>query len=189
MNTPNKLTVLRILLIPVFVCLLLLENLPNHYLYAWVVFIGASITDAFDGHLARKNDLITDFGKFLDPLADKMLTTSAFICFIDLRLASSLAVLIIIFREFLVTSVRLIASTNGIVIAANIWGKIKTIAQMVVIPLILLLKQLEEMKIGFVLNLNINFWSQILIWGIAWITVLSGITYVWANKDIILKSK
>lgn len=200
MNTPNKLTVLRICLIPVFVALLLWERLENHYIYAWVVFIVAAVTDAIDGHLARKNNLVTDFGKFLDPLADKMLVTSALIVFIDLNLAPSLAVLIIIFREFLVTSLRLIASANQVVIAANIWGKIKTVAQMVAIPLILLLKQLEDMHIivspggsmvppSAILTLNVNYVSNVLIWILAVITVMSGATYVWQNRKILLDSK
>lgn len=191
MNTPNKLTILRILLIPVFVILLYMDFQYN-YLCAFIVFVGASFTDALDGYLARKHNQITDFGKFLDPLADKMLTTAAFMCYIDLGLASSIAVLIIIFREFLVTSLRLVASGSGIVIAANIWGKIKTIAQMVLIPFILLMAQASYGEQYWTLNtvtIDVFQISNIIIWVLAGITVLSGITYLWQNREVFLNSK
>ena len=182
MNTPNKLTVLRIFMIPVFVFFLFSTNMENNFLYANIVFILASLTDALDGYIARKHNLITDFGKFLDPLADKLLVMAGFISFIELGLSSSIVVLIIISRELLVTSLRLVASGSGIVIAANIWGKIKTIAQMVVIMFVLTLKYLEQINL---VDMDINTISQNLMWAVAVITVVSGITYLWDNRKCI----
>lgn len=187
MNTPNKLTLLRICLIPIFV-LFLYWDIQHHYLYAFLVFVLASLTDALDGYLARKYNQITDFGKFLDPLADKMLTTSAFVCFIDLGFASSTSVLIILFREFLVTSLRLVAAGGGVVIAANIWGKLKTVLQMVAIPLILLMAQ-GVGAAGAVLGFSIFWWSGVFMWFITGVTVLSGASYLWQNRQVILQSK
>ena len=109
MNTPNKLTVLRVLLVPLFLVFLLVGQIPAHYLLALIVFVVASATDSLDGHLARKNDQVTTFGKFLDPLADKILVLSAMISFIEIGLCGSLVVVIMIAREFMVTSLRLVA--------------------------------------------------------------------------------
>lgn len=120
MNTPNKLTVLRVLLVPLFLAFLLVGRIPAHYLLALIVFIAASVTDSLDGYLARKNSQVTTFGKFLDPLADKILVLSAMISFIELGLCGSLVVVIMIAREFMVTSLRLVAvSGDGTVIAAR----------------------------------------------------------------------
>ena len=133
MNLPNKLTVLRIILTPIFLACLLIP-FPHHMLVAAIIFIGASITDAIDGNYARKHNLVTDFGKFLDPLADKMLTTTALLGFIALGIGNGVVIIafIVLFREFLISSLRLTAvSSGGTVIAANIWGKLKTITQMV----------------------------------------------------------
>ena len=138
MNTPNKLTLFRIFLIPFFVFFLLMQNLPHRFLFALIIFCIAAITDHFDGELARRSGQITDFGKFLDPLADKMLVMSAFISFVQLGVVGALPVIIILMREFTVTSVRLVAMGSGKVISANIWGKIKTVSQIVAIIIILL---------------------------------------------------
>lgn len=140
MNLPNKLTVLRVLLVPVFVFLLLWENGADYRfrMAALAVFIFASLTDLADGKIARKYNLITDFGKFMDPLADKLLVCSALICLIELGAMPAWMVVIIIGREFIISGFRLVASDNGIVIAASYWGKWKTTFQMFAVILMML---------------------------------------------------
>lgn len=182
MNTPNKLTLLRVFMVPFFVFFLLNNNLDNNYLYANIVFILASSTDFLDGYLARKHNLITNFGKFLDPLADKVLVAAALICFIELNLASSIAVLIIITREFIVSGIRLVAASENRVISANIWGKIKTVFQMVAIILILILVQLKSYG---VINFDVSTFSVGITYVLAIITFISGYTYVVNNLDCI----
>jgi CDP-diacylglycerol--glycerol-3-phosphate 3-phosphatidyltransferase len=145
MNLPNKLTVLRIVLVPFFVAVLLIPRIPHHYLWAAILFSGAALTDHYDGKLARRNNQITNFGKFLDPLADKILVVSALVCFVDLRLAASWCVILIIAREFMVTSIRLVAVDSGVVIAANNWGKTKTVSQILAIVAILVFQYAEEL--------------------------------------------
>ncbi|MEG1994555.1 MAG: CDP-diacylglycerol--glycerol-3-phosphate 3-phosphatidyltransferase, partial [Oscillospiraceae bacterium] len=140
MNLPNKLTVLRICLIPLFLFFLYCNFIPHNFLIALVVFGAASFTDMLDGKIARKHNLVTDFGKFMDPLADKLLVISAMIAFVGLNLASSIVVIIILAREFLVTSLRLVAANSGVVIAADKWGKYKTVSQMMWVSYIMLSK-------------------------------------------------
>lgn len=125
MNTPNKLTIARMIIVPFLVIFLLTGwgGEANRYI-SLTLFVVASVTDWFDGYLARKNNLVTNFGKFMDPLADKLLVCSAMICMIDLKRLSAWFVIIIIAREFIISGFRLIAAENGIVIAANYWGKI-----------------------------------------------------------------
>ena len=135
MNLPNKLTLLRIVMIPVFVVLLLWGPKPVCNYVAALVFIAASLTDTADGYIARKYNLITTFGKFMDPLADKLLVCSAMICLVDLGRIESWIVIIIIAREFIISGFRLIAVEKGTVIAANYWGKFKTVTQMVMVIL------------------------------------------------------
>lgn len=186
MNLPNKLTVLRILLVPFFVLFLLVNSIPYNYLWALIVFAVASITDCLDGYIARKYNLITNFGKFLDPLADKVLVLAAMIAFIELGLSSSVVVIVVIAREFLVTSLRLVAASDGTVIAASIYGKIKTITQMIAIVGILLLKTVEQ----FVsLSIDIDLISNVLMWITAVIAVISGIDYLWKNRHCINTTK
>ncbi len=148
MNLPNKLTLIRIILVPFFVAVLLIPGVPHRYLLAGVLFGIASLTDHFDGKLARKNNQVTTFGKFLDPLADKILVISALVCFIQLGLAETWCVILIIAREFMVTSIRLVAVDSGKVIAANNWGKTKTVSQIIAIVVILLLQYIQEL-VGF----------------------------------------
>ena len=143
MNLPNKLTLLRVALVPVFLLFMYLEFLP-HLWIALLVFILASITDAVDGHLARKNNQITTFGKFLDPLADKILVCAALICFIEKSYVSALPVIIIIAREFMVSGLRLVTAGKGIVVAAGFMGKLKTVFQMIAIIFILFYHGLDE---------------------------------------------
>ncbi|MGI5958295.1 MAG: CDP-diacylglycerol--glycerol-3-phosphate 3-phosphatidyltransferase [Massiliimalia sp.] len=186
MNLPNKLTVLRIIMVPFFVLFLLVDGIPYHYLWALLVFAAASITDCLDGKIARKYNLITNFGKFLDPLADKVLVLAAMIGFIELGLSSSVVVIIVIAREFLVTSLRLVAASDGTVIAASIYGKVKTVSQMVSIVGILLLESINQfVTIGF----DIALLSNILMWITAVITVISGVDYLLKNKSCINTTK
>ena len=139
MNLPNKLTILRIIMIPFFVLFMLLDGGANQtYRYiAAVIFIVASFTDLLDGKIARKYNLVTNFGKFMDPLADKLLVCSGLICFVGLGALPAWFVIIIISREFIISGFRLVASDNGVVIAASYWGKFKTVSQMIMSVLLI----------------------------------------------------
>lgn len=139
-NLPNRLTVLRMLLVPIFVLVLLLSNNTNNSIFRFIpllIFVVASFTDFLDGYIARKYNLISDFGKFMDPLADKLLVCSALICFVELKILPSWVVILIISREFVISGFRMIAASKGITIAANMWGKFKTTTQMILVILIL----------------------------------------------------
>ncbi len=189
LNTPNKLTLLRVVLVPVFLAFLMINNISYNYIYALIVFSVASLTDLLDGYLARKNNQVTTFGKFLDPLADKVLVISAMICFIELGFASSVAVVIIIAREFMVTSIRLVAlSSDGKVISASILGKIKTIISMVAVIGTLALCALGQI---FTLPawIDIPVIANVFMWIAALITVISGLEYLFANKGSINTTK
>ena len=153
MNTPNKLTIARMIIVPFLVIFLLTGwgGEANRYI-SLTLFVVASVTDWFDGYLARKNNLVTNFGKFMDPLADKLLVCSAMICMIDLKRLPAWFVIIIIAREFIISGFRLIAAENGIVIAANYWGKFKTASQMIMIILLISLLYLNRFLSGFPLH-------------------------------------
>ena len=175
MNTPNKLTIARMIIVPFLVIFLLTGwgGEANRYI-SLTLFVVASVTDWFDGYLARKNNLVTNFGKFMDPLADKLLVCSAMICMIDLKRLSAWFVIIIIAREFIISVFRLIAAENGIVIAANYWGKFKTASQMIMI--ILLILHFDGI---FVIL------EQIFIWLSLALTIISLITYIWQNRTVL----
>ncbi|HAG69054.1 MAG TPA: CDP-diacylglycerol--glycerol-3-phosphate 3-phosphatidyltransferase [Lachnospiraceae bacterium] len=179
MNLPNKLTVVRVILIPFFVFFLLLRGGRGTDLAALFIFVIASLTDWFDGRIARKYGLITDFGKFMDPLADKLLVCSALICFVELGRLPAWIVVIIISREFIISGFRLIAADNGVVIAAGIWGKFKTVSQMVMI--IMLLADTDRLLNKTLVNTVI---------GIAVVlTVVSLIDYLYKNRDVMKEQK
>jgi len=178
MNLPNKLTILRIALVPFFVAAMLI-NFPFRYLAALVLFAVASLTDMLDGKIARKYGLVTNFGKFMDPLADKVLVMAALICFIPCFGLSAVAVIIIMAREFLVTSLRLVASSEGLVIAADKWGKIKTASTMVWICATLFL---AGVGIGGGL-FKIVFHAGAVF--VTLVTVLSGFNYLAKNRSIL----
>ena len=175
MNTPNKLTVARMIIVPLLVVFLLTGwgGDTNRYI-SLALFVVASVTDWFDGYLARKNNLVTNFGKFMDPLADKLLVCSAMICMIELNRLPAWFVIIIIGREFIISGFRLIAAENGIVIAANYWGKFKTASQMIMI--ILLILHFD----GIFVTLE-----QLFIWLSLALTIISLITYIWQNKSVL----
>ncbi len=187
MNLPNKLTIARVVLIPAFLIFLFIDKIPGNYFIALAIFAIASITDALDGHIARKNNLVTNFGKFLDPLADKVLVMSALVAFIELGLSSSIAVIIILAREFMVTSLRLVANKEGgKVIAAGMMGKLKTAFTMVAIVAILFLQGIGKLvDVPF----NINLVGDILIWIATALTAISGIQYLWQYRTEIDPTK
>lgn len=190
MNTPNKLTVLRMILVPIFLVALTVR-FPHSYLVALIIFCAASVTDYFDGMLARKHGLITNFGKFLDPLADKMLTTAALLGFIvigDEHIYGAMWITFItMFREFIVAGIRLSAvADGGKVVAANIWGKAKTVSQMVAIIFILFVQWLR-VSLGLEgMNLSVlEFAGSAMLWISAVLTIISGIIYVADNAKFI----
>lgn len=175
MNLPNKLTLLRVVLIPVFVVLLLLEGGQNDTLRiaALIVFCFASFTDFLDGQIARRNNLVTNFGKFMDPLADKLLVCSALICMIELEQLPSWYVITVIAREFIISGFRLVAADNGIVIAASWWGKFKTTFQMLTVILL-------------ILNIPALHTVTLIIAGIAFVlTLVSLLDYIAKNYKVI----
>lgn len=172
MNLPNKLTILRMCMVPVFI-LFMLTDLGGDYnnIIALVLFVIASLTDFLDGHLARKNNLVTNFGKFMDPLADKLLVCSALICFVETNQLPAWMVLVIIAREFIISGFRLIASDEGIVIAASYWGKVKTVVQIIMIIAVL-----------------IDFpYAMVIAWAAVALTVISLVDYIVKNINVIKK--
>lgn len=191
MNLPNKLTVGRIVLVPFFVAALL-ANFPLNNAVALIIFIAASLTDMFDGKIARKNGLITDFGKFADPLADKILVLAALLCFVQLGICDCVAVIIVLFREFSVTSIRLIAASKGKVVAANMWGKAKTVSQMIAIIAVIAMQivlELPEVRLNFINTATFEpiFFvvGEILIWISVVFTIISGVVYIIQNRQFI----
>lgn len=193
MNLPNKLTLSRIILVPFFVAALLI-NFPFHTAIATVIFIVATLTDMFDGKIARSRGLITDFGKFADPLADKILVLSALLCFVQTGWCDCIAVIIVLFREFAVTSIRLIAASKGKVVAANIFGKIKTVTQLVAIITVLAMQMALEIFTGFalfsadtllLLDGIFKIISLCLIWISTIMALISGVIYIVQNKQFI----
>lgn len=188
MNLPNKLTLLRIILVPFFIIAMLVQ-FPFHYLVAGCIFGIASVTDTLDGKIARSRNLVTDFGKFADPLADKILVLTALVCFLQVGLLGSfgaIPVIIVLFREFAVSGIRLVAASSGKVVAANIWGKIKTVSQMVGISVIfamqVVLEILGAMKVstGFISEV-FYYIGNGLIWLSTVFTLISGIIYLKDN--------
>ena len=187
MNLPNKLTLLRVFLVPVFLVFALIDTIPFNYYIALGIFAIASITDALDGHIARKNHLVTNFGKFLDPLADKVLVMAALLCFVELGLVGSVPVIIILAREFMVSGLRLVTANEGIVVAAGIWGKLKTAFTMIAIIAIFLLAGTAEIcTLSSVFTVII---PQILIWIATALTIISGVQYLWAYRKYIDTTK
>ncbi len=172
MNLPNKLTLLRIALIPIFMGVLM----TGHYAISAVIFIAASLTDALDGYIARKYHLITNFGKIMDPLADKLLVTAAFVCLVQLGDVAAWMVIIILARELTITGLRAVAASEGIVISAANSGKLKTILQMLAI--IALLFQNYPFSIW-----HIPF-ADAMLWAALFMTIYSGVEYILKNKQI-----
>ncbi len=197
MNLPNKLTVLRIILVPFYIFFMLMSAIPHHYIISLIIFSAAAYTDHLDGKIARKYNMITDFGKFADPLADKIMIVAALACFVQLGLSDAVTLTIIVSREFMVTAMRLVASSKGKVVAANIWGKAKTVSQIIAVILVLLLQYINELSImkiitfadpaavssSFILAGNIALWISALL------TVISGVIYIVQNFEFIRQAK
>jgi len=177
MNTPNKLTLLRVVLVPVFMALALIEG-TGFKIAALAVFILASLTDYFDGQLARKNNMVTTFGKFADPLADKMLTSAAFLVFTCMDLISPWVLMIVLFREFAVSGVRLVAAGTGEIIAASFWGKLKTVSQMIAIIITFLLMIIS---VGDISGIIIN----VAVWISTVLTLISGADYIMKCRGLL----
>lgn len=175
MNLPNKLTVLRVILIPFFVVSLLWDGGENQIfrIVAAVIFIVASLTDMLDGKIARKYNLVTNFGKFMDPLADKLLVCSALICMIELEQIPAWMVIVIISREFIISGFRLVASDNGVVIAASYWGKFKTTSQMIAV--VLMIFNIEALSVL----------TTAMIWIALILTIVSLVDYIAKNHKIL----
>lgn len=202
MNLPNKLTLLRFLLVPVFMFFLerYIALMPStgivgyNVLIALIIFAVASFTDFLDGSIARKYNLVTDFGKFMDPLADKVLTTAAIVYLVKFDLCSPIVLIIILTREFAVSGIRMIAATSaggGKVIAASMWGKVKTVMQMISIIIAFLFVALVEMQVVAVMPfipLMIVI-INVLMWIVAVATVVSGLQYIIPNFDLIKNAK
>lgn len=196
MNTPNKLTLARMVATPIFMATMLID-FPYHYLVSLVIFAIASLTDLIDGKMARKHNLVTDFGKFLDPLADKMLTTAAYLGFMFLYSAKggsygwqmTTIVFIVLFREFMVSSLRLVTAKSGLVVAANIWGKLKTVSQMVGLVAALffytLIGDFGLSQLACVCDIII----LVLFWISAVLCVISGLIYLNECKSYINTTK
>ena len=186
MNLPNKLTVARMLATPVFMLFMML-NFKGHFVVALAIFIAAALTDFFDGKIARQQNLVTDFGKFLDPVADKMLTTAAFLAFLQAGVGEGILwmVFITLLREFLVTSVRLVAASGGgKVIAANIWGKAKTVSQMVaIIFTITVLAFVDLFPIFPILNGILFAAVSVVLWVSTILCAVSGAVYLVQNAE------
>jgi CDP-diacylglycerol--glycerol-3-phosphate 3-phosphatidyltransferase len=180
MNLPNKLTLLRVVMIPFFVFFLLINPESTALrIIADLIFIAASLTDMADGKIARKYNLVTNFGKFMDPLADKLLVCSAMICLVSTKQLYAWYVIIIIAREFIISGFRLIAAENGLVIAANIFGKIKTTTQMIMIVILV-----ANLPFGW-----LSVLGEIFKWVALIMTILSLVIYIYQNIDILKEQK
>ena len=193
MNLPNKLTLGRIILVPLMVAALLID-FPFNNLVALIIFAAASITDLLDGKIARKQNLVTDFGKFADPLADKILVLATLLCFVQNGYCDCVAVIIVLFREFSVTSIRLIAASSGEVIAANIWGKAKTVSQMIAVIAILVMQfilnlandtNLISAQAESIMSSAFGIAGEVLVWISTVFAVISGVIYIVQNRKFI----
>lgn len=191
MNLPNKLTVLRIILVPFYVLFLLLE-IPHNYLIALIIFCVAAYTDHLDGKIARKYHMITDFGKFADPLADKIMILAALACFIQLGWTNAVVLIIVVSREFMVTAMRLVAADKGKVVAANNWGKAKTVSQIAAVILVMLFQYILQLGKMNLISINTDSLSHIFniigtaaLWISVLLTVISGVIYMVQNFEFI----
>lgn len=177
MNLPNKLTMFRVILIPFFIVFLLVPGIPAGKWIALAIFIVASLTDLLDGKIARKYNLVTNFGKFMDPLADKLLVCSALICLVELKELPAWMVIVIISREFIISGFRLVASDNGVVIAASYWGKFKTTFQMIAVVLLIL--KIEALSMV----------TTAVVWIALVLTVISLADYIVKNAGVLKEGK
>lgn len=196
MNLANKLTMLRIFLVPVFLIFIVINEIPYGTIVATLIFIIASLTDQLDGYIARSRNQITTFGKFMDPLADKLLVTAALISLVELGLIPSYAAIIIIAREFAVSGLRTIAASEGKIIAASWWGKIKTVTQIIAIVLLLIKVNIGTVPYltslinnNYVMNSFFKIVPNVFLYLSVIITIISGIDYFIKNKKVFLMTK
>ena len=196
MNLANKLTMLRIFLVPIFLIFIAMKGIPYGTILATLVFIIASLTDQLDGYIARSRNQVTTFGKFMDPLADKLLVTSALISLVELGLIPSYAAIIIIAREFAVSGLRTIAASEGKIIAASWWGKIKTVIQIIAIVLLLIKVNIETspylaslINNNSALNKFFEVTPTVFLYLAVIITIISGIDYFIKNKKVFSMTK
>lgn len=201
MNLPNKLTLLRVFMVPVFLVFALIDTIPYNEFIAVGIFAIASITDALDGYIARKNNLVTNFGKFLDPLADKVLVMAALLCLVQMGFIGSVPVIIILAREFMVSGLRLVTANEGVVVPAGIWGKLKTAFTMIAIIVIFIIAGLfgQGTVFGEALYHSTEYFEYfyvlifviptILIWIATILTVISGVQYLFAYRKYIDTTK
>ncbi|ASW42904.1 CDP-diacylglycerol--glycerol-3-phosphate 3-phosphatidyltransferase [Clostridium isatidis] len=196
MNLANKLTMLRILLVPIFLVFIAVKDIPYGTFIATIIFIIASITDQLDGYIARSRNQITTFGKFMDPLADKLLVTAALISLVELKIIPAWAAVVIIAREFAVSGLRTIAASEGKVIAASIWGKVKTVIQITAILICLFRVNVESSEYLYSLVTGNQILKYIIIYGSNYVlilavilTIISGIDYFVKNKNVINSNK
>lgn len=176
MNLPNKLTVGRIIAVPFFIAAYMLD----YYAAAFILFIAASLTDMLDGKIARKYNLVTNFGKIMDPLADKILVYSAFCLMVEDGTIAGWMLIVILAREFAIAGMRTVAASEGIVIAAGMSGKIKTVLQMIAVPLLLLTTAITDAQLHYYFNIA----GQIFLWASLVMTVYSGVEYIAKNKSV-----
>lgn len=205
MNLPNKLTVIRIAIVPFFVLFMCISAIPLRFVWALLLFVAASVTDLLDGKLARKHNLVTNFGKFLDPLADKILVAAALVCFVEQGWTYSWIVIIILLREFTVSGIRLaaISGNQTAVIPANIWGKVKTVFTMIAIIAVLLMHILMSLNVMYDINdvsifsdiavspakgyfgIPVQIITDILMYLTAAVTLISGVKYLYDYREYI----
>ncbi|WP_426349352.1 CDP-diacylglycerol--glycerol-3-phosphate 3-phosphatidyltransferase [Alloiococcus sp. CFN-8] len=194
MNLANKLTILRMFLVPVFLVFMAVKGIPYGSIIATVVFILASLTDKLDGYIARSRNQITNFGKFMDPLADKLLVTAALVSLVELQLLPAWAAMVIIAREFAVSGLRTVAASEGTVIAASNWGKAKTVIQIVAIILLLIKANIGTAPLNGLINLEFlnDFFKVVpdfvMLLAVV-ITLISGVDYFIKNKSVIKTNK
>ncbi|WP_252230308.1 CDP-diacylglycerol--glycerol-3-phosphate 3-phosphatidyltransferase [Clostridium sp. ZBS15] len=196
MNLANKLTLIRIFLVPIFLIFIVVKGIPYGSFIATIIFVLAALTDKLDGYIARSRNQVTNFGKFMDPLADKLLVTTALITLVEMHIVPSWAAVIIIAREFAVSGLRTLAASEGRVIAASWWGKIKTVIQIIAIVLLLLQVSIGDSKYLTNLVVNSEFWKgffstvpNIMLIAAVIITIISGYEYFKKNKDSISTNK
>ena len=205
MNLPNKLTLIRIAIVPFFVLFMCVSEIPLRFVWALLLFVAASVTDLLDGKLARKHKLVTNFGKFLDPLADKILVAAALVCFVEQGWTYSWVVVIILLREFAVSGIRLaaVSSSKTAVIPANIWGKVKTVFTMIAIIAVLLMHILMSLNVMYDINsveifsdiafspasgyfgIPVQIITDILMYLTAAITLVSGLRYLYDSREFV----
>ena len=187
MNLPNLLTIIRIVLVPFFIVFFYIGQGGSRFfcLLALIVFVAACSTDAVDGYIARKRGLITNFGKLMDPLADKVLTTAAFIVFVDVGIVPAWMVIVILAREFIITGLRGVAASEGVVIEAGLSGKLKTVTQMLAIGFILLDSAIGNGPATHSIWVVVSGIGLILLWAAVILTVYSGIRYIISGRELL----